>query len=469
MSLTIYRNKRNFQKTHEPKGKVKNRRSTKFVIQYHEARTKHYDLRLEYHGILLSWAVPKGLSTKLNEKRLAIHVEDHPLDYAKFEGVIPQGNYGAGTVEIFDYGDYIPLADFEQGLKKGHLKFFLNGNKLKGAWSLIKFQDKHWFVLKINDEYANVKTLKTKKTLPFKSTSVQLATFAHQLPTGHDWLFEIKYDGYRILSYVENHKVKMLTRNNQDYTMKLSAVATSLQKMEHTSMVLDGEVVCFDEHGKSDFGLLQSSIKTNNNNLYYCVFDLLALDGVDLRNQPLSTRKLKLERLLAKADASIIYSAHTTQGKKTLAFAQAHQLEGIIAKHKDSFYTGKKTDDWLKIKCYCRQEFVIAGYTTSSKNEILATLILGYFQGNKLIYVGKVGTGFTEQNKKELVKLFQKAITSESPFNRLIKSKNVVWLKPKFVAEIQFTELTKDHILRQPSFIGLRNDKNANEVVWEQV
>ena len=465
MSLKEYHKKRNFKSTNEPKGKIEKGEEYKFVIQYHEARAKHYDFRLEHDGVLLSWAVPKGLSTNPKDKRLAVHVEDHPLDYIDFEGIIPKGNYGAGTVEIFDNGTYVPLEDFKKGLKKGHIKFLLNGRKLKGAWSLLKFKENNWFIIKAEDEYAKVESKKNKK-LPFKTASVQLATLTKDIPSSKDWIFEIKYDGYRILSFVENKKVKMVTRNGNDYTKKLD-VAESLKKLDYDSFVLDGEIVCFDENGKSDFSLLQNSLKNKKNNLYYCVFDLLAFDGEDLRDLPLIERKAKLERLLFKAEKNIVYSSHTIQGKETFSFAKENNLEGIIAKKKESKYTGKRTEDWLKIKCYMRQEFIIAGYTTSEKNDVLSALILGYYEKDKFIYVGKVGTGFGEKDKQELVDTFKQSINKKCPFNDEIKIKNVVWLKPKFVAEIQYAELTKDNLLRQPSFVGLRADKKAKDVVLE--
>lgn len=466
MSLTQYNKKRDFNSTKEPKGKTKTSTGNKFVVQYHEARSKHYDFRLAHNGVLISWAIPKGISTNPKDKRLAVHVEDHPIDYANFEGIIPKGNYGAGTVEIFDKGKYVSLEDFNKGLKKGHIKIFLKGKKLNGAWSLVKFKDNNWFMIKIEDEFANLKN-KTNTKLPFKQTSAQLATLSSKIPTGKDWLFEIKYDGYRILSFVENKKVKMLTRNGNDYTKKLTNVVNSLKKLDYDSFVLDGEIVCFDKNGKSDFGLLQNSLKNKKNNLYYCVFDLLAFNGADLREVPLIERKQKLERLLFKAEKNLVYSSHTTQGKQTFDFAKKNNLEGIVAKKKNSKYVGKRTEDWLKIKCYMRQEFVIVGYDTSEKNSILSALILGYYENKKLIYVGKVGTGFSDKDKKELVKTFNEVIVKKCPFEKEIKLKNVVWLKPKFVAEIQFAELTNETLLRQASFIALREDKKASDVVLE--
>lgn len=466
MSLTEYKKKRNFKNTTEPVGKVKKSTANRFVIQYHQARAKHYDFRLEHNGVLLSWAIPKGLSTNPKDKRLAVHVEDHPVDYIDFEGIIPKGNYGAGTVEIFDFGDYLPIGDLDKGLKKGHIKIVLNGKKLKGGWSLIKTDDKNWLAVKLEDEF--VKTTKPKQTkLPFKTTSLQLATLTEKIPKGKNWIFEIKYDGYRILSYVENGKVKMFSRNNLDYTKKFSSIANALKQIEQENFVFDGEIVCFDESGKSNFGLLQQNIKSKKENFHYVIFDLLALNGEDLRKLPLIERKEKLERLLYKTEKCLIYSSHVDNGEESFKFAKENNLEGIIAKNSNSTYSGKRNEDWLKIKCYLRQEFVIAGYTTTIKNELISALLLGYYEKDKLKYVGKVGTGFSEKDKKELHSKFQNYLRKTCPFDKNPQEENITWLKPHFVAEIQFTELTKEKILRQPSFIALRTDKPAKDVKLE--
>lgn len=466
MSLDEYTEKRNFNLTNEPKGKIKKSKSQKFVVQHHNARTPHYDFRLEHNGVLLSWAVPKGLSTQTNDKRLAVQVEDHPIDYINFEGIIPKGNYGAGTVEIFDSGNYSPIEDISKGLKKGHIKFVLNGKKLQGGWSLIKTKSKNWLIVKMDDEFA--KTSKPKKSkLPFKTCEAMKATLTKTVPKGKDWIFEIKYDGYRIISFIENGKVKIFTRNHQDYTSKLKKIEQALKNLVVENCVVDGEIVVFDNNGKSDFGLLQNSIKGNKNNIYYVIFDLLALNGEDLRSMPLIERKAKLERLLYKADNYLTYSSHVNSGIKSFNFAKKNKLEGIIAKQKNSAYIGRRTEDWLKIKCYMRQEFVIGGYTTSSNNEVLSALLLGYYANKKFHYVGKVGTGFSEKDKTELYKLFQKLIRKTCAFEKEPREKSVYWLKPELVCEIQFAQLTKDNFLRQPSFIALREDKLAKDVKLE--
>ncbi len=467
MSLKEYKEKRNFKTTTEPKGKKKKSVTSRFVVQYHEARAKHYDFRLEYKGVLLSWAVPKGLSNSPKDKRLAVMVEDHPLDYINFEGVIPKGNYGAGTVEIFDKGEYLPLEDMARGLKKGHIKIVLNGEKLKGAWSFIKTDEKNWLAVKIEDEYSSEKKTVKKTKLPFKECSVSLATVSKRIPRGKDWIFEIKYDGYRMLAFVENGKVKILSRNGVDYTKKFNKIVSSLKEIEQENFVIDGEIVCFDDKGRSDFGLLQESIKFGTHEIYYVVFDLLALNGEDLRNRPLIERKEKLERLVFKAKPNVVYSQHVEKGDETFDFAKENNLEGIVAKNVTSIYDGKRSENWLKIKCFSRQEFVIAGFTTSDKKEIISALVLGYYDKRELKFIGKVGTGLSEETIKELHAKFQKFIKKTCPFKEVPKIKNTTWLNPVFVAEIQFSEITKDGLLRQPSFIGLRQDKKAREVVLE--
>ena len=471
MSLSEYNKKRNFKNTSEPKGIKKNsKKELIFVIQYHRARAIHYDFRLEFNNVLLSFAVPKGLSFDPKTKRLAVHVEDHPLDYASFEGIIPKGNYGAGTVEIYDNGTYIPLNDFKTGLKQGHLKFVLNGKKYNGVWSLVRTDNSNWIIVKGNDNFARKEEDLKIKHNPFNSCEVMLATIKDKVPKGKDWIFEIKYDGYRMLAFYDNKKVKLVSRNNTDYTLKFKKICESIKKIKCDCFVLDGEVVCFDENGKTDFSLLQSNIKSKIDNMCYVVFDLLSVNGEDIRLLPLSERKKKLELLLSKTESNIIFSKHILgNGNECFDFAKKHELEGVIAKKVNSHYIGKRSEDWLKIKCYHRQEFVICGYTTSQQNPDLSSLILGYYKNNALTFVGKVGTGFNQKNKDELLKIFKKNKTSKCPFAILPTIKNINWLKPVYVAEIKFANLTKDSLLRQPSFVGLRKDKNAKQVFLENV
>lgn len=477
MALETYNKKRDFSSTNEPRGKQKKQsRDLIFVIQYHKARAKHYDFRLEWNGVLLSWAVPKGLSLDPNQKRLAVHVEDHPIEYANFEGIIPKGNYGAGSVEIFDHGTYIPSYDVDYGLKKGHIKFVLQGQKYQGEWSLIRMDEKNWFIKKSDDEFAKInkklakngKKSAKKSKLPFKTANVMLAKLTSRLPKD-GWLFEIKYDGYRLLSFVQNGKVKCVTRGGQDYTKKFEEIANQLAQIDEENFVVDGEVVCFDEAGRSDFGLLQQHIKDKKQDMCYVIFDLLALNGKDLRDLPLIERKKLLKRLFSKEKSQLIYSQHVEdEGEACFKFAQKNNLEGVVAKQINSKYSGDRNGDWLKIKCYLRQEFVVCGYLTSQKNRVLSALLLGYYQNGKLIFAGKVGTGFDEAERQSLAKKLDKLKIKTCPFSKSLKtSADVIWAKPKLVAEIQFAEFTKENILRQPSFIGLRSDKKAEDVKLE--
>ena len=473
MTLSKYNKKRNFKNTPEPKGKPNKSKSKKsiFVIQFHQASHDHYDFRLEYNGVLLSWAVPKGLSTKTADKRLAVHVEDHPLSYANFEGEIPANQYGTGLVQIFDSGTYEPLNDFKSGFKKGKLTFILHGSKYKGEWHLIKMDDKNWIILKSkNDKAKSVELSKKIKANPFKKVDAMLALLTDKIPTGKDWLFEIKYDGYRIISFVENKKVKLKTRNNTDYTSKFNSISKSLAKLcKNHSVILDGELVAFDESGRSDFSLLQSEIKNNESNLTYVVFDILALDGQDLRDTPLIKRKEILQNFMKICPKNIIFSSFViSKGKQSFNLAKKNNLEGIIAKRLNSIYSGTRNGDWLKIKCYQRQEFVIAGYTTTAKNKKLSAILLGYYSNNNLIYIGKAGTGFTDKDRAELNKKFESLIVKKCPFSQIPKlNNNITWLKPKLVCEVQFAEITPDNSLRQPSFIALRTDKKPSQVVLE--
>lgn len=471
MKLKKYNEKRNFEKTSEPIGKVKNEKQNRFVVQYHEARAKHYDFRLEHSGVLLSWAVPKGFSYDTKVKRLAVKVEDHPLDYINFEGIIPKGNYGAGTVQIFDKGNYKPVWDMECGLKKGHLKFVLFGEKLKGEWSLLKTQNENWLLIKSDDEYSGREEQKlTKHKNPFSNCEVQLATLSEKIPKGKDWIFEIKYDGYRMLAFCEYGKVKLFSRNKIDYTNKFPQLLKELKTLcEKHSFVLDGEVVAFDENGRSDFALLKEKMGEDEGNLYYVVFDILAFQGEDLRDRSLGERKEFLKKLAL--NGHLLESEFVAgKGKECFALAKKMNLEGIVAKKISSTYNGTRDETWLKIKCRHRQEFVIAGLVTTEKNPALSALILGYYEGDKLIYVGKVGTGFNTENRLEIAKKLKKIAKKPAFFENFPKfnNENVIWVEPKEVAEIEFAELTKDKILRQPSFIALRFDKDAKSVFLEE-
>lgn len=507
--LEEYNTKRNFENTGEPRG-IDSSEITKdtpedglrYAVQHHAARKDHYDLRLEWNGVLLSWAVPKGPSYNPKDKRLAVKVEDHPLEYRNFEGTIPKGEYGGGTVMLWDEGFWAPQNDVEEGLSAGSLKFVLKGRRLKGKWALIRLKAKegekkdNWLLLKEKDEYAeddegisefdtSIKTGRTMAEIssgedekfiknPISRADVQLAKLVNSIPDGQDWLFEVKYDGYRIIAYLEGNSVRLITRNGNDYTGKFQSIADSLiEWADGRALILDGEMVVTDSQGKTDFQALQSYLKNpGGKNLVYIVFDILALDGVDLRERPLTERKETLENLLKNAPDNICFSKHVIgNGKESFKAACELNLEGIVGKKADSVYSGTRNGDWIKLKCDKRQEFVIGGYTLSDKKAGgVSSLLLGYYQGDELIYAGRAGTGFTVRVMTELEGKFEKLIRETPPFKQAPapkKNEKIFWLEPKLVAEIKFAEWTDENLLRQASFKGLRADKNPKDVKIE--
>jgi len=502
--LSEYNEKRNFGLTLEPEGVTEaSGQALRFVIQHHMARREHYDFRLEWEGVLLSWAVPKGPSYDTHDKRLAVMVEDHPLEYRNFEGTIPKGQYGGGVVMLWDEGFWEPYGDVEQGLRKGELKFVLRGRRLKGKWALIRLKPKegddkdNWLLLKERDEYVQTTSgisefttsIRTGRTMeeiergedervtsnPFNRVEVQLAKLVHTIPKGEDWLYELKYDGYRIVVFVEGNTVRLMTRNGNDYTSRFSTIASSVSDLAAgRAMILDGEIVITDEAGKTDFQALQNYMKNpKGQSLTYIVFDLLALDGVDLRGNPLIERKEQLEQLLNNAPDNLYYSRHIEgNGKESFDVACQTGMEGIIGKRADSKYSGGKNGDWIKLKCDRRQEFVIGGYVlTDKKTSGISSLLLGVYQGDEFVYVGRAGTGMSEADVRMLEKEFQSLIRKDSPFNQAPKpksSESFTWLEPELVAEIKFAEWTKEQQLRQASYKGLRVDKNARDIKREE-
>lgn len=462
MTLSEYNKKRNFAVTSEPKGKKDKSKGKRFVVQFHRARRDHYDFRLEEDGVLISFALPKGFSYDSRDKRLAVHVEDHPLEYINFEGRIPKGEYGAGTVEVFDKGRYEADGKISDGIKKGEFKVTLYGEKLKGRWAFVHFKEDNFLAIcedgKIEKE--------VQKKLPFDDAPVQLASLTKRVPSGKNYIFEIKYDGYRVLSYVENGKVKLKSRNGKDFTKKFAVIAEDLEKsFKNKAIVLDGEVVVFDKNGRSDFSMLQDSVKKGKNNFSYVVFDILALNE-DTRSIPLLERKNLLEALSKFFTPNIILSEYVLgNGKECFEVAKKLGLEGVVAKKIDSKYSGTRNDDWLKIKCYHRQEFVVGGYSLHGGQ--LSSLLLGYYKGDSLIYIGKVGTGFSERLKSEIERKLSKIKTKTSPFSNC-QEKEAIYVLPKYVVEVQYAEITSAKLLRQASFIAFRTDKEAKEVVLEE-
>jgi bifunctional non-homologous end joining protein LigD len=503
VGLNEYNQKRNFEKTLEPGGKTENsEESLRFVVQHHLASRDHYDLRLEWNGVLLSWAVPKGPSYNTKDKRLAIQVENHPLEYRNFEGTIPKGEYGGGVVMLWDEGSWEPYLNVDEGLSGGMLKFVLKGSRLRGKWALIRMKGKtgestdNWLWLKEKDEYVKdeegmsefTTSIRTGRSMteieegqdekliknPFSKADVQLAKLVRTIPEGK-WLYEMKYDGYRILAFVEGNSVRLITRNGNDITKRFYAIASSLIDLaKGRAMVLDGEIVVTDDSGKTDFQALQNYLKNKSSQtLTYIVFDLLAIDGEDIRGCSLIDRKQILEELMKHAPKALYYSRYVKgYGKESFAAACEAGMEGIIGKKPDSIYSGTRNNDWIKLKCYKRQEFVIGGYSLSDKRTSgVSSLLLGVYESEELIYAGRAGTGISENDMKVLENKFEDLKRMEPPFKQPPKIKSnekITWLEPKLAAEIKFTEWTKENLLRQASYKGLRIDKDPKDIRREK-
>jgi bifunctional non-homologous end joining protein LigD len=537
MALELYRKKRNFKTTPEPKGKLAKpkRQALAFVIQKHAATRLHYDFRLELNGVLLSWAVPKGPSLDPNDKRLAIHVEDHPIEYGEFEGIIPPKQYGAGTVMLWDRGTWKPKEDPVAGYKKGRLKFELHGEKLQGGWTLVKSHggkyggDKAWLLFKEDDEYArtgpearvvddrpdsvithrnltqiaadpervwhsnksvaaNIKKGAVKKTdtkidltkisaarkapLP-NSVDVQLATLAKAAPEGEGWIHEIKYDGYRMLCRLNAGTARIYSRNRKEWTANFPTVARAVTGLPIESAWIDGEVVSMDAEGRPSFQALQNALSTGTSEVVYYVFDLLYLNGYDLRRVTLEERKTLLKRVVPAAGTIRYSDAFNVPGAEFFSEVCKLGFEGMISKRADSTYEGTRGTTWLKVKCGRRQELVIGGFTDpEGSRQGFGALLLGVYdtKGN-LRYSGKVGTGLNDALLVKLRRTLDGLVQDKPTFinpPRGAEARRAHWVTPELVAEVSFTEWTQDGTLRHPSFQGLRNDKRAQDVVREE-
>ena len=501
-ALKTYREKRNFARTAEPEGRRgdKGARSHRFVIQKHDARRLHFDFRLELDGVLKSWAVTRGPSLNPADKRLAVRTEDHPVEYGSFEGTIPKGQYGGGTVMLWDEGTWRPQDDPHEGLRKGMLKFELDGKRLKGGFALVRLREdakgsrENWLLVKERDHYAEADSdplqrwttsvstgrdlsqiaagdpeppARTKARLP-EFVAPQLATLVTAPPAGDAWLHEIKYDGYRAIAAVGGGQVRIFTRSGQNWTRKFARIAAALETLDARSALLDGEIVALDEEGRSRFGRLQQGLEDGTVPLVYFVFDLLALDGRDLRKEPLEQRKALLQKLLKSPPKGVRYSDHVIgHGEEVLAKVCALGLEGIVSKRADSPYLSRRTKSWLKIKCSGNDEFVIGGYRRSTKKDrAFASLLLGEYVGKDFHYRGRVGTGFDEKALREIGARLAKLSRKTSPFVDAPPEigRDACWVEPRLVAQIAYTETTRDGRLRHPSFLGLRGDKPAKAV-----
>ncbi|WP_035609231.1 DNA ligase D [Haloferula sp. BvORR071] len=469
--LEKYRSKRDFKATPEPSPKRAKNGGYSFVIQEHHARSHHYDFRLEMDGVLVSWAVPKGIPEDEGAKRLAVHVEDHPLDYGSFEGEIPAGNYGAGKVAIWDSGQWEPFdKTWKRDFAKGKFKFHLHGKRLDGPYLLARMKEEpNWLLRKLDPATHPSGAVPEPGEEAAAFVAPQLARPVPTVPEGKEWLHEIKYDGYRLIAVRNKGKVKLYTRKQLDWTARFAAVARNLEKLKGGDFVLDGEAVVFDSKGRTDFSALQEALKGKGDEITFVVFDVLNEGGKNLRDLPLRLRLEHLAKIIPAGKGPIRRSDTWPADHGPDLFKQACKLglEGIISKHAEARYFPESRRDWVKSKCRPRQEFVICGYTPPRNScPAFGALVLGSYENGKLVTRGKVGTGFTETKRRELLKQMEKRATDRSPFEG---ERGIHWIKPELVAEIEFAELTRDGSIRQGSFISLREDKTAKEVHLDAV
>ncbi|RBP41379.1 bifunctional non-homologous end joining protein LigD [Roseimicrobium gellanilyticum] len=553
-SLKEYKRKRNFAITTEPEGRVEKskRKQPRFVIQKHDATRLHYDFRLEMGGTLISWAVPKGLPMVKGEKHLAVKVEDHPISYIDFEGTIPQGQYGGGTVQVWDRGTYEPLSKTpKKELDGGKLHVMLKGKKLNGEWYLVrlKSEENQWLIIKGGEDHKNLskkvhaqsalsgktmaqlaksdhvwqskargphsgnghgslkerlaearesvrtprkvaranstsKTPKKKPALKAKFLEPMKARIEDKVPPG-DWIYEIKFDGFRAVTYKKGKAVHLLSRTNHDLAAKFPDVVEAMEGIDAQNAIVDGEIVALDKAGRSSFQLLQAyELGQERPPLCYYVFDILALNGKSTRDLPLEERREKLKAILPEFSDIIRFSASIgTEAEKLLKKAGALGLEGLIGKRKGSRYeVGQRSGAWIKLKIVREQEFVIGGYTPpGGTRQHIGALLVGVYQKGKLVYSGKVGTGYTGAVLKDLHARFKKVTAKTCPFTDLPEEregrygqgitasvmKKCHWVKPVLVCQVKFSEWTRDNRLRQPVYLGLREDKKAKDVIRE--
>jgi bifunctional non-homologous end joining protein LigD len=464
--LAEYRRKRDPAKTPEPFGGQKSGKKPIFVVQRHDARRLHYDFRLERNGALASWAVPKGVPLEPGAKALAVHVEDHPIEYASFHGEIPKGQYGGGTVEIWDNGWY----ELVEEKRNGQLTVRLHGKRLDGTWSLVPAhldgKEQNWLLIKRHDDDEH--EVQAQRTY-----APMLATLTDRVPSGDNWAFEVKWDGYRALAYVRNGECTLVSRNGNDLTARFADVAKAIVKATKSPYaVLDGEVCALDEQGRSSFSAMQQGTGP----LVFYAFDLLELDGEPQIDLPLHERKAKLAQLLDGRSTTVRLSESFDDGRALYEAAEQQGLEGIMAKRADSRYLpGRRTRDWLKVKTHGRQEFVVVGYTRGSGRRVgtFGSLVLAVNDGDRLRYVGNVGTGFDDAEIRRLLKLLKPLERKDPPLDEVpkmprVRKGDVIWVEPRLVAEVEFSQWTHDGRLRQPSYKGLREDKSAGEVVREE-
>ncbi|MET0240474.1 MAG: DNA ligase D [Sphingobium sp.] len=538
-ALATYNAKRDFARTKEPKGVIAREQGNSFVVQKHEATRLHWDFRLEIDGVLKSWAVTKGPSLDPADKRLAVRTEDHPLSYGDFEGTIPKGEYGGGTVMLWDRGTWEPIpGKSADDLKDGHLHFILHGERMKGEWLLVRMKGRpgekreNWLLRKVEDKHASsdealvdraltsvltnramaeiaadkagtqslagtkgkaftekmqtardhnaaLKPRAKKKaaaTLPDFSPP-QLATLVDAVPTGNDWLHEIKFDGYRALIAVAGDKVRVHTRNGLDWTEKFGPLVRAIAALDLPPALIDGEIIAYGPDGNPSFSALQDVLKRGHGSqredtpFAFFAFDLLSLDGMDLKPLTNIERKERLEALLHEAEPPVHVADHVIGAGETLyrSLCEAGQ-EGIISKRADAPYRGTRTKSWVKVKCTRRQEFVIIGWAKSTaRGRPFRSLLLAQHEGKALVYKGKVGTGFNDQTMQQLADAMTPLGVEKAPVEvPREEARGASWIEPKLVAEVAFAEFTAEGRVRHGSFIGLRADKKAKEVKPEK-
>lgn len=518
MSLAVYRRKRDFAITPEPAGgESPAPAGGRFVVQKHAATRLHYDFRLEVGGVLKSWAVPKGFPYAPGEKHLAVQTEDHPLAYIDFEGVIPRGQYGGGTVMVWDQGTFAVHGSLPQGLAKGHLQVELQGKKLHGAWHLVRLREsEEWLLIRSGDAMRPPSKRREDESALSGKTMRQLAAgdrvwqspaapkaraprrgkpeapapaFIEPMqarlvdaPPPGDWHYEVKFDGWRALALKGGSETRLLSRNAHDLGAKFPEIRDAVAALPVTDAIIDGEIVALDEQGRSSFQLLQAyDVGETRPPLFFYAFDLLRLDGHDLRDKPLEKRKSRLAAILPAGDAALRFSA--TLGHDAAALldqVRAHGLEGLIGKRAGSGYeAGRRSGAWIKLKLHREQEVVIGGYSDpEGSRSHFGALIVGVYDAGKLLCVGKVGTGFTRRTLAMLHTQLQSRPRTACPFSNLpanrrgkwgqgitsAEMKRCHWVEPDLVAQVKFAEWTDDGRLRQPVFLGLRADKDAREV-----
>ncbi|HVM46887.1 MAG TPA: non-homologous end-joining DNA ligase [Candidatus Acidoferrum sp.] len=528
MSLVEYSRKRDFKRTPEPKGRAAAKAEKhRFVVQKHAASHLHYDFRLEMDGALKSWALPKGVPFVKGERRLAVQVEDHPLEYLQFEGTIPKGQYGGGTVMVWDIGHYESLSPApDQALAGGKLHFALEGKKLKGEWHLVRFRaGKEWLLIKGGENLRPVSKRKddtsalsgksmrqlaqsgavwqSNREQPAPAASAKpsrsrrraaslafvepmMAKLVEKPPPAGEWIYEIKLDGFRALALIGEDGVRLLSRNNKDLGGRFPEVVEALGGLHTRDAIVDGEIVALDEKGRSSFQLLQAAeMGQERPPVFFYAFDLLRLDGADLVHEPLLARKARLEKLLQDSPGLVRNSASLGEDATAL-LPKARQLglEGLVGKRKESEYeAGRRSGAWIKLKLLHEQEMVIGGYTDpAGSRPYFGSLVVGYYAGKTLQFAGKVGTGFDSKGLKFLHSRLVPLAIKTCPFANLPERKsgrygqNITsaemkrchWVEPKLVCQVKFAEWTRDDKLRQPVFLGLREDKDPADVVREQ-